>query len=539
MSYVIGFDLGTHQTKICVQDTTNPAEKTYEFFRFRMPDGTSTFLFPSIVQINKDHTVSYGLANEEECLITGNTSEPEPILQLLEEPSPLILPKFQAPASFPPKPKFDKWLDNLRKLKGEKTELDKWNEQCEAIKKEAHKKWESTCKNLQTEYNRRLSEIQNKNTAIKADYTKKLEKWEEDSKQQKQIFRYFKLHALTGSGRWEYKSFSSKEISVWYIAYILLLLREKYGEDVIIQFGVPCGASDSLRDKIITKKTYEIYIAAADLSSHFDTIEDYLASTYEELQSLTLYQTVTNDIINQYYFDDIPEAFAGLVAVTLQKKLGTGFHLLVDIGGGTTDLALFCVSRNYSPDVLYVTSFASGINAILMDAQSTNPLGLDVLQAKFLAKTSHISFINPIRKYKNKLITEGKNIVRIIETSFSNSFYHHGRKLTELKNALKDQPVIYGGGGGSFKELHTKVENFTDIRKIDRSMLSIRNLITSGIDNKLFTILATSYGLASFEKPYNEGIKCTDISVAFQTFLPEKYPNRPIYEKYEHGISDT
>lgn len=37
MSYTIGFDLGTHQTKICIQDASNAAEKNYEFLEFTKP----------------------------------------------------------------------------------------------------------------------------------------------------------------------------------------------------------------------------------------------------------------------------------------------------------------------------------------------------------------------------------------------------------------------------------------------------------------------------------------------------------------------
>lgn len=133
MSYVIGFDLGTHQTKICVQDATNPSEKTYQFFEFDMPDGSRTVLFPSIVQVNKDHTVSYGYSNEDDCLILGGNCGDKPKLELEEEPEMPVLPKYVAPKSYPSKPKFDPWLDNLKKLKGQKTDLDLWEEKCAAI----------------------------------------------------------------------------------------------------------------------------------------------------------------------------------------------------------------------------------------------------------------------------------------------------------------------------------------------------------------------------------------------------------------------
>ena len=68
MSFTVGLDFGTHQTKVCIEDATNPAQKTYEFVEFNNPFGNPTLLFPSIVQINEDDTLSYGFVNDDLCL---------------------------------------------------------------------------------------------------------------------------------------------------------------------------------------------------------------------------------------------------------------------------------------------------------------------------------------------------------------------------------------------------------------------------------------------------------------------------------------
>lgn len=540
MSYIIGFDLGTHQTKICVQDATNPAEKTYQFFEFDMPDGSHTVLFPSIVQVNKDHTISYGYSNEDDCLILGGNCGEKPTLELLEEPTTPELPQYVAPKKHPPKPKFDPWLDNLKKLKGQKTDIDIWEEKCQALDAAAKKAWDKECARINEAYQKQVAEIRKKNEAIETKYQKYLKAWEEASRPQKLIFRYFKLHALTGVGTWTCRYVKSEDVCVWYIAYILLKLKESYGDDVSIQFGVPCGASETQRDKVITNCTYRVYIAAQDLADNFDSIDEYLDSPYERLLELTQYKRINNEVINEYVFDDLPEAFAGLVAVTLQKKLDKGFHLLVDIGGGTTDMALFCVNHdNWKPDVIYVTSFPNGINHILEATSVANKQPMEILQETFLRSPSHHSFRHPICSYHSILRREGEDVSTKIKKSFTGSFYHHGRKLPELEKALKNQPVIFGGGGGAFQELHIPLQSFTDLRKINKGMLGIRNLLTTGIDEKTFPILATSYGLASYEKEYGETLKCTDISIAFKTFLPRKDKGRSIYDRYEHGLSDT
>ena len=67
MCYTVGLDFGTHQTKVCIEDASNPSQKNYEFVEFTDLTGKSTVLFPSIVQIHQDNTVSYGFIKENLC----------------------------------------------------------------------------------------------------------------------------------------------------------------------------------------------------------------------------------------------------------------------------------------------------------------------------------------------------------------------------------------------------------------------------------------------------------------------------------------
>ncbi len=56
MSITVGLDFGTHQTKICIENSDDPNHVTYEFYEWE----PGMFALPSIIQINNDHTVSYG-----------------------------------------------------------------------------------------------------------------------------------------------------------------------------------------------------------------------------------------------------------------------------------------------------------------------------------------------------------------------------------------------------------------------------------------------------------------------------------------------
>ena len=103
MSYTVGLDFGTHQTKICIEDASNPAQKIYEFYEFDTLEGNKSVFLPSIVQINNDDTLSYGYVDENQCKTMPNSKTELPILKLPQKPifsyspKPTIIPK-------PPKP---------------------------------------------------------------------------------------------------------------------------------------------------------------------------------------------------------------------------------------------------------------------------------------------------------------------------------------------------------------------------------------------------------------------------------------------------
>ena len=64
----IGLDFGTHQTKICIQRTPDEGHGVpeYEFFQFADKNGKEQYFLPSVVQINKDDTLSFGYVSSED-----------------------------------------------------------------------------------------------------------------------------------------------------------------------------------------------------------------------------------------------------------------------------------------------------------------------------------------------------------------------------------------------------------------------------------------------------------------------------------------
>ena len=140
MDITLGLDFGTHQSKLCLSYMPNN-EQIYEFLDFVKPDGTKTFLFPSIIQINKDDTISIGFVDRSNCKASSTPAPAEPVFPA--EPDQTLPPRPKK--VYPDKPKEEKldWKEQLTALsKGRskyQEQLEKWEKRC----KEIDAKWES------------------------------------------------------------------------------------------------------------------------------------------------------------------------------------------------------------------------------------------------------------------------------------------------------------------------------------------------------------------------------------------------------------
>lgn len=544
MSFTVGLDFGTHQTKVCIENATNPAQKLYEFVEFKNSSSKSTVLFPSVVQINNDDTVSYGFIDNTKCKMiaieTGTKVKPKlvllpaPILQLHEKP---LKPKY------PEKPTGDKkkkltWKEQLQKLKNKylqnkNSAFHYWKEECKKIDRqynEGLKKWEEKIKSDKENHKREIELWENKNLNIRKEYDKKIIEWEK-SRKERLHFRYFKLASFSNSINWNHQ-INPDMISVWYIAYILFILQEKLGEGFFIQMGIPSGMHKNIL-QTQERKAYSILVAAYKLVDLYKTKEAYLAEKYTNLLEITeLNKYYEEDILN-YGLNVLPEAYAGLSSITQQKRLEPGMSLLVDIGGGTTDIVFFTI-RNNQPDIHAVISFPKGLNFIFEQyiIQNADLSIADVQRIFFKKRGKESLFISSINKYKKELIREAQRMLTSIKESFELRKQFHKLETSKLRDALKNRPVVFCGGGAIYKSMRTKVLNFSDIKLIDKNLLNIPFILNRNIDEKLFTILATSYGLSI---PLENDVKLTPIEQVFNHIITD--PEEKDYS-YEHGLSD-
>ena len=189
----IGLDFGTHQSKICVQRIPDEGhgEPNYEFFQFDDLNGNKQYFLPSVIQINKDDTLSYGYVD---CSKMKSGPE-EPIKQTV-----ILEDEFEIADKA--KQLYDKYASSENSPEDMNILADMLKIRLQNIKERNAKRLEEA----ESIYDAQLQE--HKNT--------------------KNIFRYFKQATFIG-GEWNRATLiSNRTLCVWYLAYIIFLLEKRY-----------------------------------------------------------------------------------------------------------------------------------------------------------------------------------------------------------------------------------------------------------------------------------------------------------------------
>lgn len=542
MSFTCGLDFGTHQTKVCVEDALNPAQKIYEFIEFKSLDG-KTVLLPSIVQINTDETVSYGFYDRTKCKMIFDEGTEKPKLDLLPEPQ-LELPHKPEKPTYPEEPEKEcenksllvRWIENItnREKKKYTAELNRWKEVCQQIEDDYNKEYAVYKKMADekiAEYSSQIMHWRNENHKRKEKYSIELEKIAKE----KLRYRYFKQATFTNNSTWTH-SIRPEIITAWYLANILLTLQEKYGEEFFVQMGIPSGMTKSVLNSQ-KNKAYCILIAAYKLVYKYKTKESFLGESYKSLlKNTSISKTYSHQELSDYGLFVMPEAYAGLSSITQQKRVQNGMSLLVDIGGGTTDIAFFTINEDGDqPDIHAVVSFPKGLNYIFEHfIKKEKNRTLSEAQKLFMEKEGDESiFQEGISKYHGQLKNEVKKLVEEVQRSFEFRKQFHRLQISNFTDAIKNRPVIFCGGGSIYKSMQSTIESFTDIKRINKNLLNIPFVKNKNIKRNLYTILATSYGLSV---PIEDDIKLTPIDEIFSHI--EKSSTQDDDYGYEHGLTD-
>ena len=251
--------------------------------------------------------------------------------------------------------------------------------------------------------------------------------------------------------------------------------------------GAPTDSSHVHRAKQIA--TQVIASAYKLVEEVFENDKDFfLSCTYEDLLDFTEIVPYSRDIKEEYGLLVFPEAYACLKPLIKQGKLATGMNLMIDIGGGTTDISFFTIEKGM-PQVYDFFSINKGLNYLTCVYEHEN-VNLD-------SNVRHQSEINNSRRgiLKNEIHQICAKLKRNLYKELSSQTSFSPSRLTE---ALKNRPIVYCGGGSTFNTLLLPYDVFRDIKLIshnewDSKSVSEMTLIQS---RKLCPILSTAYGLA-------------------------------------------
>lgn len=424
----VGLDFGTHQTKVCIENKSDARNPIYSFFKFQDLDGNNRVILPSIIQINKDDTLSYGFVEKKKSKYGNKFFIGD-------------MPEY-------PQSEAEEVYNN---------ELKDWY------------RWQNA-----SQANQRL------------------------------IYRYFKQSTFSDY-KWSCK-LSSLYLSIWYLSYILFLLEEKLGQNFAIQMGIPTGSENFVQKK---QKAVSLLLSAYYLVEDVfqNDFEKFLSTPIQELNKLTKLMPYSEEKKHEFSILVFPEAYAGLKSLTSQKKIETGMSLVVDIGGGTTDITFFTIENNF-PKIYNYSSIPYGINYII---ETAFPDLQDKFEANLdLTKIKESTLKEAIRQYYKNLTNACGSLIKGLERSFERTGFPSNR----LKDALKNRIVIYAGGGSTYSLLRKQILYFTDVKYVSHKIWDGMTIdeIKSWIP--YCPILSTSLGLSISE--VNDNVELSTVENIFK-----------------------
>ena len=457
-----GLDFGTHQTKICMKTYPNEDFKhpIYEFFKFKTPEGKYSYFLPSVVQINQDDTLSYGfvdlarrkLAVSSDADASAHASIDFDVNEVAASLYKQYASSFNSVEDIPV-------LTQMLELYKQKINDSSGRQDCQPATSDSE--------------------------------------W--ITQQDPNYFQYFK-QATFAQRNWKHE-ISAEYISIWYLSYVIFLLEHKYGTDFHINMGIPvsCENYDEKRMYATT-----ILLSAYNLVEevYANNLNEFLSETVEELLNKTQIIFASERLKNEYVINIYPEAYAGLTTLTEMGKLSKGMSLLADIGGGTTDISFFTLSRN-KPVIYRYWSIPKGLNFI---AEASHM----AYDAELLGTMATDKAVDEFFQEENKVISQ------LFQELLSQLIAKTRIPRSNLFKALKDRPLVYNGGGSTILRLVQPIHYFSDIKLMDASMWKETNIVNKRGVTRLCQLLTTAYGLSIGRNDKKE-VTLGD----FSTLLPE------------------
>lgn len=607
MAITVGLDFGTHQTKICIENSDDPNHVTYEFYEWE----PGVFALPSIIQINKDHTISYGKIDMDNVLWdrklkhiekpNGPNLPPYPVPPVLEVISKLPIPPepihsfvtkygskteipyhkllgIEDPLSSELKPYSKKKVSKMKKeyqlalalykkygpaiglnkptppviptkeelsakknkykncdvnlvaTDRQKNEFRLWKKKKEKIQKMNQQKAEENIR-LQKKYNQQLLAWHKECKRQETIHNAMILKYEESFVELPMIFRYFK-QATFSSYPWEFE-IDQRSLSILYLAYVLFLLEDRFGQEFSIQMGVPASKD--------TFGQYESF-ATAILIQAIRLVEDvfendfekFLATPYEELLKLIPKKEYSDELKNDYGIIILPEAYAALRSLSAHERLETGFGIMLDIGGGTSDLVFFNMLEKGKLQIYYYISIHKGLNFFLEydDRKQDKPIDFSK-QNDFDSLPLQI-FYEANDDFKANVNAEVTSLIKF----YIQDIQSRNKSKSYFLDRIRNRPIIYTGGGSVYSRLRREIFEFSEVKHLNQRLLRIQNNINEDKITLPFSVLATAYGL-SIQVDDEDEIILFPKDDLFANFKKRNLEMGQINEREEYGLTDT
>lgn len=296
------------------------------------------------------------------------------------------------------------------------------------------------------------------------------------------VIRYFKQAVFRNYDSQNMKLWEAAFYTIWYLAYILFDIEEEYGQDFSIQMGAP---TDSARLNDAKAIAVSVVVSAYRLVEDVfkNDKQKFLNCDFDSLVELTEVVRYTDQLKKDYALLVFPEAYACLKPMVGRGKVSTGMSLIIDIGGGTTDISFFTIEKGV-PQVYDFFSVDKGLNFLTgIDAKSSStPPSSKIIQQR--ATALHTEILRLCINLEERLIIEFKS--------------QTGLDVSRLRNVLKNRPLIYTGGGSTFNELVNEYNEFKELHTISYDNWKSKLFEDEELfkNPSLCPVLSTAYGLA-------------------------------------------
>lgn len=246
--------------------------------------------------------------------------------------------------------------------------------------------------------------------------------------------------------------------------------NKELSHDYYFQIGIPTEWSAKKNRWRRRKFEQILYLANDIIDTHsYEIIRelplremlDLVRNQYLNLES-KLISTSWEEIISDGKVSAFPETAAGLTYLVKTEKIGEGYYLALDIGGGSSDISFFRVHANRTFEYLASESLMIASNDVYAEYQkSTNDklMTIESVQEKVANTIPGQLEMDDIYllAYKNTMKRLSKKIKRI----YNKRVYWHFKK-TVANQKFKDQSCFLYGGGSLLYRPSKKIGKLMD-----------------------------------------------------------------------------